>query len=56
MEQQILVAKVGAKILEQVAQGKDIRSAFEVVFGAGSYEKLAGEIYDELRSKSQQSN
>lgn len=34
----------------QIEAGKDAKQAIEAVFGAGSYEKMAGLIYDMLRA------
>lgn len=42
-------AEISRRILNEVANGKTIREAFDAVLGAGSYEQLAGEVYDELR-------
>lgn len=44
-------AKISAEILENVANGMDVAAAYDAVFGAGSYEKMAGAMYDALRAK-----
>ena len=56
MEQVIKNISISAKILKLVREGKDIRQAFDAVIGSGAYEKLAGEVYDELRSKAVETN
>lgn len=40
---------ISLMILENVKNGMSLEEAFDAVLGAGSYEKLAGEIYEELR-------
>jgi hypothetical protein len=37
-------------ILELVRTGMELRQAFDTVLGVGAYDKLAGELYDSLRS------
>lgn len=44
-------AAISARILAHVNAGKSLPEAYDAVFGAGAYQKLAGEIYDELRSR-----
>lgn len=44
---------ITARLLAHVANGMTIDRAYDAVFGAGAYLKLAGEIYDELRAKAQ---
>lgn len=44
-------AAISARILAEVAKGKTIRDAIDTVFGAGAYERIAGELYDALRAK-----
>lgn len=44
-------AIISAKILKLVAEGINLRDAFDAVLGQGAFEKLAGEIYDELRGR-----
>lgn len=56
MEQVIKNIRISAEILKLVRNGKDIRQAFDAVIGAGAYEKLAGEVYDELRTKAVETN
>ena len=34
-----------------VDSGKTVREAFEIIFGEGSYEKMAEKIYSSLRSE-----
>jgi alpha/beta superfamily hydrolase len=43
-----LVISVAIKSLTE--QGLTVKQAFEVIFGEGSYEKMAGEIYDALKA------
>lgn len=42
---------ISARILALVAQGKSVRTAVDEVLGAGTFERVAGEVYDELRAK-----
>lgn len=44
-------AKISARILAAIGNGATLREAFDAVLGAGSYEKMAGEIYDALRAE-----
>jgi hypothetical protein len=46
MKNQIITAKIVALL----AAGFTIEAAIEQVFGAGSFEKIAGQIYDMLRA------
>lgn len=43
-------AKISAAILAHVASGKTLPNAYDAVFGAGAYVKMAGEMYDALRA------
>ena len=48
-----LSAAISARILICARfNGGDVRAAFDQVFGAGAYERLAREIYDAIRAKS----
>lgn len=40
---------ISARILAHVANGMELRDAIDTVLGAGTYSRLAGEIYDTLR-------
>lgn len=42
---------ISAKIATLVAQGMDISEALDAVCGAGTYEKLASDVYHGLRAK-----
>lgn len=42
---------ISEKFLIAVAATGSVKMAFEQVFGEGSYEKFAGELYDELRAR-----
>jgi len=42
---------ISAKILAAMANGMDLKSAFDFVIGEGAYIKLAGDVYDALRAK-----
>lgn len=44
-------AKISARILALVGQGKTPREAFDLVLGAGAYEALASATYEALRAK-----
>lgn len=43
-----LVISVAIKALTE--QGLTVKQALEVIFGQGSYEKIAGAIYDSLKA------
>lgn len=43
--------KALADIVSLLRQGVDVRKAYDTVLGAGAYERLVGELYDELRAK-----
>jgi len=42
---------ISALILAEVAKGKTIQQAFDAVIGEGSYEQLAGEIWEALQPR-----
>lgn len=42
-----LVISVAIKAL--VEQGLTVRAAYDTVLGSGAYEKMAGQVYDELK-------
>ena len=42
---------ISAMILNKIAAGMTAKEAINAVLGAGAYEKLAGEVYDELRAR-----
>jgi hypothetical protein len=42
--------QITAALMAHINAGKDAKEAIEAVFGEGSYEKLAGMIYDMLRA------
>lgn len=44
-------ATISARILAYVANGSSIKEAFEYVLGAGYYDCLIEELYQELRAK-----
>jgi hypothetical protein len=44
-------ATISARILFHVSQGVTLPLAFDAVLGAGSYEKMVGELYTSLRSE-----
>ncbi len=41
--------KITARILALVAAGMDIAAAVDAVLGAGTYAKIASDVYDGLR-------
>lgn len=41
---------ISFKILALVASGKDLRDAVNEVLGAGTFERIASELYDALRA------
>lgn len=44
-------AKISALILSKVAEGMSPREALDAVCGPGTFAKLAGDLYTELRAK-----
>lgn len=44
-------ALISAAILARVQKGMSMKDAMDEVLGAGTYEKLAGDVYDQLRAK-----
>jgi hypothetical protein len=44
-------AKISARILRQMSNGATLEQAVDAVLGAGSYKKLAGEVFDALRKE-----
>ena len=44
---------ISEQFLIAVAATGSVKLAFEQTFGEGSYEKFAGELYDELRERGQ---
>jgi len=42
---------ISQKFLTALANTGSVKEAFENTFGEGSYEKFAGELYDELRAR-----
>jgi hypothetical protein len=53
MKEQTKTQRISKMLLDMLAevqaQGGDICDVFDIVFGEGSYKKLAGELYLELR-------
>lgn len=49
--QAIKNAAISAQILSLKAAGMTTREAVDAVLGAGTYSRIAGEIYDALRAK-----
>lgn len=45
-----ITAKISARILVLVQSGKALPEAFDAVLGAGSYAKLASDLYDGLKA------
>jgi len=42
---------ISTMILTAIQDGKDVREAVDAVLGQGTFEKLAGDLYDALRAK-----
>ena len=43
--------KISEMIINEFAKTGSIKEAFDRVMGEGAYDKLAGEIYDDLNKK-----
>jgi hypothetical protein len=41
--------KISLAILSKIANGMTARQAVDAVLGAGTFEKIAGDVYDTLR-------
>jgi len=41
---------ISTLILNEVANGKTIREAFEAILGAGTYEALAADVWETLKA------
>lgn len=44
---------ISFQIVALMGSGADLRTAFDAVLGEGAYDKLAGELWEELRSRGQ---
>lgn len=44
-------AQINAAIIANINKGMDLPEAFDAVLGLGAYKKMAGEVYNELRTK-----
>ena len=42
---------ISAMILAKVAEGMTVREAIDAVIGAGTSEKLIGDLYEQLRGR-----
>ena len=38
------------RLLEQIAQGKTPKEAIDTICGAGTHDKMASDLYDQLRA------
>lgn len=43
--------KISEMILTEFAKTGSMRQAYDAVMGAGAYDKLAGELYDEMNAR-----
>ena len=55
-EQTVKNIRMSAEILKLVLEGQDVRQAFDAVMGEGAYNKLAGDVHDELCARSAEAN
>lgn len=46
-------ALISVAVLTRMAEGQSAQDAIDAVLGAGAYKKLAGDVYDALRAKSE---
>ena len=44
-------AAISARILNEIGNGLPLKEAFDKVLGAGRYDTMVSELYDELRAK-----
>jgi len=42
---------ISLRLVEQMSQGKSVKEAIDAICGVGTFEKLAGDLYDQLRAK-----
>ena len=43
--------KISETLIAEIVKAGSVRAGFDAVMGAGAFDKLAGEIYDELRNE-----
>lgn len=43
-------AKISALILAEIRAGRTLPEAIDAVLGTGTYQKIAGDVYDALRA------
>ena len=51
MDQITKNAAISANILAMCAEGATLRDAVDAVLGAGTYDQIAGDIYESLRAR-----
>lgn len=44
-------AQISVALIRRVNNGMTVREAMDDMMGAGTFDKLAGEVYDALRTK-----
>ncbi len=54
MEREAKNAKITAMLVGLMKAGVPVRDAFDLVFGAGAFERMAGDLYDDLRARAAQ--
>jgi hypothetical protein len=43
--------EISRRIIEKVSEGMTVKDAINAVIGAGTFERLASDLYDDLRAK-----
>jgi hypothetical protein len=51
MQNPALSAAISARIISEIGNGLPLKEAFDKVLGAGRYDMMVSELYDELRAK-----
>ncbi len=46
-----MTAAISARILANIAAGMSMQDAIDAVLGAGTFAKIAGDVYDALRGE-----
>ena len=46
-------AIISARILAAIGNGATVENAMDAVLGAGTYDRVVGELYDELRARAE---
>ena len=45
------IQAISKAIIEKISCGMEVKQAIDAVLGSGAFDKLAGEIYDDLKNQ-----